>query len=194
MTHLDSQIESWIFEYFFFNVEISSALWVHIHIFEITLRDFLNYSLVKLYTRSDWWNFPNLLAKRDLARIKKVEAIENFREVDSFSISRMSLSFWTSLLTKRYHQKIWTKLEFPNAPKDEILRDNFYDKTHEILALRNLIAHHKDILNRNLIRDHAYLHELTAILDPQLEAEVQKRSRVLDLLLNARLVGSGGGI
>ncbi len=194
MPHLDSQIESWIFEHFFLNVEISSALWVHIHIFEITLRDFLNYSLVKLHSRSDWWNFPNLLAKRDLARIKKVEAVENLRKVNSFSISRMSLSFWISLLTKRYHQKIWRKLEFPNAPEDKLFRDEFHDKAHEILALRNLIAHQKNILNRNLIRDHAYLHELTSLLDPHLADEVQKRSRVLDLLLNARLVGSGGGI
>ena len=73
-------------------------------------------------------------------------------------------------------------------------RELFYRKAREIRNLRNSIAHHGPIMRRNLIRDHEYLHELTATLDPDLADAVQKRSRVLDLLLNARLVGSGGGI
>ena len=73
-------------------------------------------------------------------------------------------------------------------------RRDFYNKAREIRNLRNSIAHHGPIMRRNLIRDHAYLGELTSILDPELAREVEKRSRVLDLLLNARLVGSGGGI
>ena len=80
---------------------------------------------------------------------------------------------------------------FPTYPGR---REDFYKRAREIRNLRNLIAHHAPILHRNLLRDHQYLHELTMILDPQLAQEVQKRSRVLDLLLNTRLVGSGGGI
>ena len=108
-------------------------------------------------------------------------------------IENLSFSFWVELLGKQYHQKIWMKILrfFPTYPGR---REDFYNKAREIRNLRNSIAHHGPIMRRNLIRDHAYLGELTAILDPELAREVEKRSRVLDLLLNARLVGSGGGI
>ncbi len=108
-------------------------------------------------------------------------------------VESLDLSLWIELLSKRYHQKIWMKLlkYFPTHPGR---REDFYKRAREIRNLRNLIAHHAPILHRNLLRDHQNLHELTMILDPQLAHEVQKRSRVLDLLLNTRLVGSGGGI
>ncbi|MBU3752434.1 MAG: hypothetical protein FGM59_00885 [Candidatus Nanopelagicaceae bacterium] len=96
-----------------------------------------------------------------------------------------------ALLTKRYFTKVWLNLNLDSLCDG---RENFHLRANEILALRNLIAHQREISSRNLIRDHAYLGELTAILDPELAREVEKRSRVLDLLLNARLVGSGGGI
>ena len=103
----------------------------------------------------------------------------------------MPLSFWVALLTKRYFTKVWLNLHLDSLCDG---RENFHLRANEILALRNLIAHQREISSRNLIRDHSYLGELTSILDPELAREVEKRSRVLDLLLNARLVGSGGGI
>ena len=108
-------------------------------------------------------------------------------------VDNLSLSFWIKLLGKRYHETIWLKI-IKYMPVYPGRREDFYNKAREIRNLRNSIAHHGPILRRNLIRDHAYLGELTAILDPELAREVEKRSRVLDLLLNARLVGSGGGI
>ncbi len=105
----------------------------------------------------------------------------------------MSFSFWIELCSARYYEKVWRRFEVANPVLKDRRRD-FYKKAREIRNLRNLIAHHAPIMRRNLLRDHAYLHELTALLDPELAEEVQKRSRVLDLLLNARLVGSGGGI
>ena len=100
-------------------------------------------------------------------------------------IENLSFSFWLELLGKRYHQKIWMKILkfFPVYPGR---REDSYNKAREICNLLNSIAHHGPIMRRNLIRDHAYLGELTAILDPELAREVEKRSRVLDLLLNAR--------
>ncbi len=109
-------------------------------------------------------------------------------------ISRLPLSFWVAFLTKRYHHKVWLRLEQSEGLRKGESRERVHSMANEILALRNLIAHQKYILARDLFLDHQNLHELTMILDPQLAQEVQKRSRVLDLLLNTRLVGSGGGI
>ena len=185
-----------IYEEFILIAEISAALWVHIAVFEITLRKFIHSSLSKSYKITRWWLIPNLLTAKDRAEFKYAEkrlAMQKRKVSPILVVHNSSFSLCIELLSKRYHQKIWLKIVkyFPTHPGR---REDFYKRAREIRNLRNLIAHHAPILHRNLLRDHQYLHELTMILDPQLAQEVQKRSRVLDLLLNTRLVGSGGGI
>jgi hypothetical protein len=184
------------YEMFFLISEIASALWVHIQSFEVTLRNFLFESLSIIYKSNEWWLIPNLLSLEESSNVRKtLKSLEKHKIgiTPSSVVEHMGLSFWIKLLGKRYHQKIWMKILkfFPVYPGR---REDFYNKAREIRNLRNSIAHHGPIMRRDLIRDHAYLGELTAILDPELAREVEKRSRVLDLLLNARLVGSGGGI
>ena len=184
------------YELFFLNIEIAAALWVHIQCFEVTLRNFLSQSLSTIYKTREWWFVPDLLSAEEISDVRTtIETLGKHRiKINPYSVmEHMGLTFWIKLLGKQYHQKIWMKILkfFPAYPGR---REDFYNKAREIRNLRNSIAHHGPIMRRNLIRDHAYLGELTAILDPELARDVEKRSRVLDLLLNARLVGSGGRI
>jgi hypothetical protein len=196
MENQKEQLNSSKYELFILISEISAALWVHIIAFETTLRDFISEKLQRIYGVIDWWLVPNLLSRSDLKDIDYAIKRLNGRQLPISNenvVANLSFSFWVELLSKRYHQKIWMKLVkfFPAYPGR---REDFYNKAREIRNLRNVIAHHGPILRRDLFRDHAYLHELTALLDPELANEVKRKSRVLDLLLNARLVGSGGGI
>ena len=196
MDNQKEQLNSSKYELFILISEISAALWVHIMAFETTLRDFISEKLQRIYGVFDWWLVPNLLSRSDLKDINYAIRRLNGRQLPISNenvVANLSFSFWVELLSKRYHQKIWMKLVkfFPAHPGR---REDFYNKAREIRNLRNVIAHHGPILRRDLFRDHAYLHELTALLDPELANEVKRKSRVLDLLLNARLVGSGGGI
>ena len=196
MENQKEQLNSSKYELFILISEISAALWVHIMAFETTLRDFTSEKLQKIYGVFNWWLVPNLLSRSDLKDINYAIRRLNGRQLPISNenvVANLSFSFWVELLSKRYHQKIWMKLVkfFPAYPGR---REDFYNKAREIRNLRNVIAHHGPILRRDLFRDHAYLHELTALLDPELANEVRRKSRVLDLLLNARLVGSGGGI
>ena len=193
---MQSFFDSSQYELFFLNMEIAAALWVHIAVFESTFRTFLIEKLSLVYGQSDWWTVVDLLSKKDLKDVRKVIGRLKSRNLDvtpTFIAENLSFSFWVELLGKRYHETIWLKI-IKYMPVYPGRREDFYNKAREIRNLRNSIAHHGPIMRRNLIRDHAYLGELTAILDPELAHEVEKRSRVLDLLLNARLVGSGGGI
>ena len=196
MDNRKEQLNSSKYELFILISEISAALWVHIMAFETTLRDFISENLQRIYGVINWWLVPNLLSRSDLKDVNYAIKRLNGRQLPISNeniVANLSFSFWIELLSKRYHQKIWMKLVkfFPAYPGR---REDFYNKAREIRNLRNVIAHHGPILRRDLFRDHAYLHELTALLDPELANEVKRKSRVLDLLLNARLVGSGGGI
>ena len=193
---MQPEINTSQYEIFFFRAEIAAALWVHIQAFESTLRNFVYEALVLIYEEKEWWKIPNLLfdgESRDIERT--TESLSKRKEflTPILVVHNMSLSFWIKLLGKRYHETIWLQI-IKYMPVYPGRREDFYNKAREIRNLRNSIAHHGPIMRRNLIRDHAYLGELTAILDPELARQVEKRSRVLDLLLNARLVGSGGGI
>ena len=193
---MQSFFDSSQYEVFFLNMEIAAALWVHIAVFESTFRTFLIEKLSLVYGQRDWWTVVDLLSKKDLKDVRKVIGRLKSRDLDvtpTLVAENLSFSFWVELLGKRYHETIWLKI-IKYMPVYPGRREDFYNKAREIRNLRNSIAHHGPIMRRNLIRDHAYLGELTAILDPELAREVAKRSRVLDLLLNARLVGSGGGI
>ncbi len=152
--------------------------------------------LSEIYGNTSWWDIPNLLFSRELDDIQRtIQTLrKRKRKIQPILIvHNLSFSFWVRLLGGRYHETIWLKI-VGYFPVDPGRRSEFHRKAREIRNLRNSIAHHGPIMRRNLIRDHEYLHELTATLDPDLAGAVQKRSRVLDLLLNARLVGSGGGI
>ena len=196
MDNQKEQLNSSKYELFILISEISAALWVHITVFEVTLRNLIHRLLTKISGSEFWWRTPNLLSKRDHLDIMRLEQklLSDKASVSSYKVmERISLSFWVELCSSRYYEKIWKKLEV-EIPTLLERRKDFYDKAREIRNLRNVIAHHGPILRRDLFRDHAYLHELTALLDPELANEVKRKSRVLDLLLDARLVGSGGGI
>ena len=191
---MQPEINTSQYEIFFFRAEIAAALWVHIQTFEVTLRRFIHEVMSKFLTNTFWFESTKLLSKRDRTDIQRLRSRYRLQGSSAEEIvEHLSLSFWVELCSARYYEKIWRKMEEAN-PLLKGKRRDFYNKAREIRNLRNSIAHHGPIMRRNLIRDHAYLGELTAILDPELAREVEKRSRVLDLLLNARLVGSGGGI
>ena len=191
-----STYELRFFDLIFLAAEISASLWVHIYFFETTLRSFLYESAVQITDNSTWWNAPNFLAESEASRVRKCvrRMTENrLSTTPEKIVTNLSLSFWIRLLGRRYHETIWLKIirSFPVYPGR---REEFHRKAREIRNLRNSIAHHGPILRRNLLRDLTYLNELTSLLNPTLAIEVEKRSRALELIQNAQLVGSGGGI
>ena len=177
-----------IYELFILNLEIASALWVHVAAFEITLRNFIHNALSTIYQRIDWWNIPNLLTgvdnidiNRRLLRLKEREITPD----PILFIENLTLAFWVHLLSKKYHQKIWIKV-LPFFSVHPGRRESFFKKCRSVKDLRNSIAHHGPILRRNLLRDYEYLTELTRYLNPELALEVERNSRVLELLQIAK--------
>ena len=189
-----STYELRFFDLIFLAAEISASLWVHIHFFETTLRDFMHRTISQALSSQEWITKSGILSKHESRQVKYIIQLLKKRSLDDKNLnSKLSMSFWVELCSARYHQKVWRKLEQANPMLYEQRRD-FYKKAREIRNLRNSIAHHGPILRRNLLRDLTYLNELTSLLNPTLAIEVAKRSRALELIQNAQLVGSGGGI
>ncbi len=72
MKSKSSPYESYLFESIILVAELSGGLWVHIQIFETTLRQFLSKHLSAIYGTQSWWDIPFLLIKDDYSNISKV--------------------------------------------------------------------------------------------------------------------------
>ena len=110
--------------------EISSALWVHVQIFETTLRNFLSDCLTNTSGQSDWWNATNYFYAKENSIIDQIKTRLKHRNLDANSknvISNLGFSFWVELLSRRYHETIWLKIiqYFPAYPGR---REDFYSK------------------------------------------------------------------
>jgi hypothetical protein len=84
-------------------------------------------------------------------------------------IADLKFVFWEKMLTNRYDQRIWNGQllkVFPNLnPSDpiNISRIKIYSDLEKIRKLRNRIAHHEPIFNRNLNNDLSIITELIGV-------------------------------
>lgn len=177
---MSSRFESAIKEYLWQIFQFSSQLWVHIAIFETTLRETINRALRTTYQRDDWWQIKGFLRKSEQQKVafysqsrsKTTLKRQNF-------VNKSTLGFWTALFTRNYHHRIWIQIseQIPNLKKTDRL--DFLNKLKRIKNLRDAIAHHVPILDRNIPKDLDYLCELTNLLSPIMGEETQTSSAKL---------------
>lgn len=103
------------------NIELSNALYPALQIFEITLRNALNRTLIEKHQTDNWYDLENLLfhtEKRVIIAVKEKLQKENKEISPSKIISTLTFGFWTSLFDVRYehNQILWPKLLKPVFP------------------------------------------------------------------------------
>jgi len=165
--------------------ELSAALWVHIAVFETTLRQFISQVLSLISKRLDWWNSEELFLNHESRQLGRYKSNLNFSTPSNLQrdfSTLPSLSFWINLLSRRYGDRIWRHLENQNPTLKSYGRRNFQQKAVIIKDLRNAIAHHAPILHRNLERDLAYIQELSSLISPSLADALNKNSNALTLI------------
>ncbi|MFL5818760.1 MAG: hypothetical protein ACJ76L_14330 [Conexibacter sp.] len=107
--------------------------------------------------------------------------------VDSQTISELGFGFWRFLITRR-HTVLWPDLAsaFPGAPDRR--RETVEHPVARLHELRNRIAHHQRIWNRDLAARHADVLLVAGYLDADLPAWIM-RSCTVPALLRARPCG-----
>ena len=96
-------------------------------------------------------------------------------------VAELSFGFWVALFARRYEEALWrTTLHecFDPTPA----RRHLHDRLNGLLALRNRIAHHEPILERNLQAKHDAILWVLGRLSPEMEAWVRHHSRVSEVL------------
>lgn len=156
---------------------------------EISLRNSLHSQLTKLTNQEDWWN-AELLLHRDTKKMMQ-DAISSAIKKQSAKgqeiepghvVAELSFGFWIGMLASRYHHRLWEKLLVHAFPHYIGLRRTLHEDLERLRKLRNRIAHHEPIFDRNLAIDHEKICGLIDHIEPEARVWVLKHSRIPKIL------------
>jgi hypothetical protein len=177
------------------NLEVSTAFILPLHILEISLRNAVVDVLEIIHT-SNWpWqngfirSLPNgqpnsYSPKRDLCNVASSVKPRTTGKV----VAELKFIFWEKMFTSRYDQVIWEnhiKSVFPNACSSltyQELRKKIYQEINIIRKLRNRIAHHEPIFSRNLQDDYNNISYIIRCRSLATESWMQNMEEVTKIL------------
>ncbi len=185
MERLDDQA------FYLWNKQISAALWEVLCDIEITLRFSIDRELARLNVtesnQGSWIDHVDTLIGMDGFRyVARAKNFLHFREIEinhESVISELNFSFWCSLLTKRYKDTLWRqalRFAFPHAPSRQ--PEYIFTRVRHLHVLRNRIAHHEPIRDRDIACDFQICMEILNAISPTIAVWSAQNSRVLQVL------------
>jgi hypothetical protein len=173
------------------NAAVSAGFWEPLGHLEVALRNTMSAVLAERHRRNglvgSWLDDTDRSldgrARADIAIARRVRR-KGKRQSDSQTISELGFGFWRFLITRR-HTALWPDLAsaFPGAPDRR--RETVEDPVARLHELRNRIAHHQRVWNRDLAAAYADVLLVAGYLDVALPAWIAQ-GRGIPTLLDAR--------
>jgi hypothetical protein len=174
------------------NAAVSAAFWPSIGHVEIALRNAMSDSLAARHERhsreGSWLDDPaaelDERMRSHIAAARRRVLQRGKRVTDGQTISELGFGFWRFLVTRR-RTSLWPDLAtaFPGAPDRR--RETVEEPVARLHELRNRIAHHQRVWNRDLAARYADVLLVAGHLDADLPAWIARDCRV-PVLLRAR--------
>ena len=165
------------------NIALGSAFYGPLQALEVTLRNAIHNQMASRHGDL-WFNNPALLKQKQ--RNSVTRAARELREQKKQStagrmVAQLSFGFWPALFAKRYDALLWrTDLHQIFSPQPN--RQELYNQLNRLRTLRNRIAHHEPILQRDLRTDYEKLLWILEMLSPEAALWVTHHSRVIEVL------------
>ncbi|MFF0477285.1 hypothetical protein [Streptomyces sp. NPDC004284] len=178
---------------YWWNVEVSGALFGPFHCLEVALRNAVHRELAGHHGRADWWEVAPL---SESSRRKVEQAHAQCRRNRSAAtpdrvVAELSFGFWASLLTRGYDRTFWVPAVRKAFPGYSGRRDALYDQLWSLVLLRNRIMHHEPVHARDLAADHEKLYRIMGYVNEVLAKEVRSMDRFPEVLAAKGAVLSG---
>jgi len=158
-------------DFYIWNTQVGQALYAPLQTLEVAMRNSINRELVAKF--SDKWyenKTPVLFDEKQFEKI--TSAIKRYDKGGpvplNHIVSDLSFGFWSNLIDHKMYDELWKQSlhkAFPNRPKGT-KRSNAAIPCTRLNTLRNRIAHHEAIFNRDLQTDYDLIIELTAWICP----------------------------
>lgn len=164
----------------------ASGFQLPLHALEITLRNAMHDAIAQVYG-SDW--LSALSAGPNLRRVERdmiAQAAERLRREAKVAtppamIAALPFGFWVALLASHHDQGLW-RTAGHRAFHGRHRRRHLHEDLERVRTLRNRIAHHEHLLNRNLEQDARRVERLLMALNPDVGLWVDQRSTLSQVL------------
>lgn len=162
------------------NTNLGSALFPPLQTVEIILRNRIDAELSVHFARPDWYlAFPSAPAHRDFnkykflrdevqsARNKLGRAGKNSNHPPNV-ISQLSFGFWVAMFERSFHRDLWHPALYKVFPtlSRQTDRKTVWDALKKFKDMRNKIAHHDAIFNKNLSSFHQEIFDFADYICP----------------------------
>jgi hypothetical protein len=163
-------------ELYVWNARISASLLLPLHFCEVSTRNAVSEVLTRAYEERWPWNSA---CERSLPskgysspRDELIKVREKFSSTGQV-IPELKFVFWQKMFTARYDDQLWgphLRVIFPAAPEElsnSEIRLKLHDQLEQVRKLRNRIAHHEPIFQRDLASDYQAIELLIRWRCPQ---------------------------
>ena len=168
------------------NVEASAAMWGDFSVLEVCVRNAMSRQLELHAGQVDWWDSPTVtLCVEQLQTLQRAASALGHQGQQASAghiVANLTLGFWTSLLANRYHQRLWEPAIKKAFPHLKGRRGALQQDLEALRRLRNRIAHHEPIFNRDLATDHETVLSVLAMIEPAARAWLTSNSRIIPVL------------
>lgn len=143
---------------YFWNIELSEALYPGLAALEVTLRSSVHEALTTREGTDMWFRTqlePGQLRTYADAYLKLLKDLKGQHPTSGQVVAQLTFGFWTTLLSQPYNQSLWAphkiallKAVFPNLPPVPNNRHFIHQRYNNLRLLRNRVMHHEPILFR----------------------------------------------
>ncbi|HZB33516.1 MAG TPA: hypothetical protein VE465_25380 [Streptosporangiaceae bacterium] len=176
------------------NTAISAAFYASLQCLEVVLRNALDRELTRWHASLDrrgfWYDDPagvlDIRRRQDITEARRRIRLARRPVTPGRIVSELSFGFWRYLLTSRYEGSLWTpalRHAFPGLRPPR--RKDVSARVARLHQLRNQLAHHKAIYDRDLQADYADLLFVVGAICPRTRAWIDQTSTV-ELVLAQR--------
>ena len=153
------------------NLEVSANLWILFHILEIVLRNAISDRLLHMFPAREWWEDPGLFHRQEGGHIRDAlrKSLERKGSVTKGDvIAGLNFGFWTILISGPYHQYLREAGLSEAFPGYSGKRKTLFIGLERLRKLRNRIAHHEPILNRDYLFDVQLILQIIGYVNPKM--------------------------
>lgn len=162
---------------YLWNADISGAFLFPLHICEVVTRIAVANALANAYG-PDWpWEkgFVYSLRKSRGGYSPRSDLMNAARKAQAASqvMPELKFAFWRNMFTQSFENGIWSRNlpvvipDIPSGAPVPAMRERIYGLLKDIRLLRNRIAHHEPIINRNLLDGYGKIMTMIGCISPE---------------------------
>lgn len=178
------------------NSSVSSAMFHVLGDVEVVVRNAVDVEMqslnVTLGNQGDWFDELDIgissMWRKQISNAKEYLRNDGKFLTHSNIVSELSFCFWRSFLTKQYKDTLWRealRFAFPHSPSRQ--PEYIFTRVRHLHVLRNRIAHHEPIHNRDIAPDYLICVEVLNAISSIIAAWSVENSRVLEVLIKKPL-------